>query len=81
MDAVVAEQVRIRLDAAEVVDRDALDIVAPALDHRAQHQAADAPEPVDGDLHGHGRLPSAHWSFVRHQPSRFLHRGDDRPRA
>jgi hypothetical protein len=58
MHAVVAEQVGIRLDRAEVVDRDHLDIVAPALDGGAQHQATDAPEPVDGDLHGHGFIPS-----------------------
>ena len=36
---------------------DDLHVVAPALDGGAQHEAADAPEPVDGDLHRHGCCP------------------------
>jgi hypothetical protein len=47
---------RIGLDAAEVVDQDGLEIRAAALDHRAQHEAADAPEAVDRNLHSHGSL-------------------------
>ena len=58
MHAVVAEQMRVRLDAAEIVDRDRLDVLAPALDDGAQHQAADASETVDGDLHGHSASPA-----------------------
>ena len=54
MHAVVAEQVGAGGDIGQVVDGDALDIGAPALDHGAQHQPADAPEPVDGNFHSHG---------------------------
>ncbi len=57
MHAVVAEQVRVGLGAAEIVDRDRHDVVAATLDHRAQHQPADAAEAVDGDLNGHGQYP------------------------
>src|SRR5487761_924653 len=53
MYAVVMEKVRIGLGAAEIVDRNGHDIVAPTLDQCTQHEAADPPEPVDGDLDGH----------------------------
>jgi hypothetical protein len=49
-------KVRIGLGAAEIIDRDRDQIVATALDHRAQHQAADTSEAVDGDFHGHGSV-------------------------
>ena len=54
MHAVVAQQMGVRLDAAEVVDGDDLDIRPPALDDGAQHQAPDAAKPVDENLDGHG---------------------------
>ncbi len=53
MHAVVAEQMGVGLDAAEVVDGDDFDVAPAALDDGAQYQATDAPEPVDCDLHGH----------------------------
>src|SRR5438309_1659643 len=66
MHAVVAEQMRIGLGAAEVIDRDRYQIVAPALDHGAQYEAPNASEPVDGDLHGHGCFPSVAFSSSAH---------------
>ena len=51
--AVVAEQVGVRLDAAEVVDGDGHDVLGAAFDDGAQYEATDAPESVDGDLDGH----------------------------
>ena len=45
--AVVAQQVRVGLDGAEIVDRDDLDIGAAGLDDGAQDDAADAAKPVD----------------------------------
>ena len=58
MHTVIMEQMRVGLGAAQVVDRDRRQVVAAALDHRAQHQPADASESVDGDLHRHGCIPS-----------------------
>ena len=49
MHAVVFQQMRVGLDRAEIVDRDDLQIVAPLLVERAQHQPADAAEAVDRD--------------------------------
>ena len=62
MHAVVAEQVRVGLDAAEIVDGNGLDVGPPALDDGPQHQPPDAAEPVDGDFHSHDMLPSL-WVF------------------
>ena len=53
MHAVISEQMRVGLHAAEVVDGDRNDIVAPAFDDRAQHEAPNPPKPVDRDLHCH----------------------------
>ena len=41
-------------DRAQVVDRHHLDVLAAMLDDRAQDEAADAAETVDGDANGHG---------------------------
>ena len=57
MDGVVAQQMRVGVHGAQIVDADDLEIVAPALDQRAQDQAADAPEPVDGKPNRHELSP------------------------
>ena len=54
---VEAQQVRVGLDRAEIVDGDDLDVLAAGLDDGAQHVAADAAEPVDGDPDGHSPTP------------------------
>ncbi|MNN64805.1 hypothetical protein D3C81_1802670 [compost metagenome] len=51
---VIAQQVGVGLDRAQVVDRHDLDVRAAMLDDRAKHEAADAAEAVDGDANGHG---------------------------
>jgi hypothetical protein len=51
--AVVTQQVRQRLRVGEVVDVDDLEVLDVALGKRADDAAADAAEPVDGDLGGH----------------------------
>jgi hypothetical protein len=53
VDAVRFEEVRVRLDVGEVVDRHDLDVGPPGLDQRAQDEAPDAPETVDADLDRH----------------------------
>ena len=53
MHAVVAQQMRVGLDRAEVVDADDLDVLAARLDDGAQDIAADAAEAVDRDTNGH----------------------------
>ena len=53
VDAVVAQQVGVGLDRAEVVDRHHLDVLAAMFDDRAQDEPADAAETVDGDANGH----------------------------
>ena len=53
VDGIEAQQVGVGLDRAEIVDRHDLDVRAAALDDGAQDVAADATEPVDGDLHRH----------------------------
>ena len=50
---VVAHQVGVGLDRAEVVDRDHLDVGAARLDDRAQHVPTDAAEAVDCNLDRH----------------------------
>src|SRR5437899_1659830 len=57
VDAVVAQEVGVGLDGAQVVDRHHLDVAAGVLDDRAQHQPADAAETVDGDANGHAGPP------------------------
>ncbi len=49
VDGVVAQQMGVGLDRAQIVDGDDLDVVAAAFQDGAQHQAADAPESVDRD--------------------------------
>jgi hypothetical protein len=56
MHAVVPEEVRIRLDRAEVVDRHDIDILAPGFVDGADDVAADAAKSVDGDSDGHDFL-------------------------
>jgi hypothetical protein len=58
MHAVVAQQVGVGLDRAEIVDRHDLDVLAARLDDGAQHIAADAAEAVDCDSNSHWLLPS-----------------------
>ena len=53
MDRVVAQQVGVGLDRAEVVDRDDLDVGAARLDDRPQHVAPDPAETVDCHLDRH----------------------------
>ena len=53
---VVAQQMGVRLDRAEVVDRHHLDVGAPRFDDRPQHVAPDPAEPVDRYLHSHDSL-------------------------
>src|SRR4029077_16329473 len=54
--AVVLQEMRVRMDGAEVVDGDALDVLAPALVQRAQHQPPDAAAPVDRNPRSHQLL-------------------------
>ena len=54
---VVAQQMRVGLDRAEIVDGDDLDVLAAGLDDGAQDVAADAAESVDGNPNGHVSLP------------------------
>ena len=49
VDGVEAQQVRVGLDRAEIVDGDDLDVGAAAFDDGAQHVAADAAKAVDRD--------------------------------
>ena len=51
--AIVAQEVRVGLHRAEVVDRHHLDIGAPVFDDGAQDVAADASEPVDCNFDSH----------------------------
>jgi hypothetical protein len=53
MDGIEAEQVRVRLDRAEIVDGDHLDVLAAAFHDAAKDVASDATESVDRDLHRH----------------------------
>ena len=53
MHGVVAQQMRVGLDRAEIVDADDLDVVAAGFDDGAQHVAADAAESVDGNANRH----------------------------
>ena len=57
MHAVIAEQMGVCFHAAEIVDRDRHDIGATAFDDRAQYEATNAPEPVDGYFDGHEAVP------------------------
>jgi hypothetical protein len=60
VDGIEPEQVSVRLHRAEIVDRDDLNVGPARLVDGAQHVAADATEPVDGDLDAHvTELPRA----------------------
>ncbi len=56
VDRVVAQQMRIGFDRAQVVDRHDLDIIAPRFDDRAQHVPTDPAKAVDRYLDSH-RFP------------------------
>src|SRR5258708_32618388 len=53
MHRVVAQQMCVGLDRAEIVERDHFDVLAAGLGDGAQDVAADAAKPVDGDPDGH----------------------------
>src|SRR3546814_7234935 len=53
MHAVIAEQMRIGLDRAEIVDADHFDVGAAAFDNGTQHIAADAAETVNRNANRH----------------------------
>ena len=53
MHRVVAQQMRIGFDGAQIVDAHDDDVLAPRFHDRTQHQPTDASEPVDGDPNGH----------------------------
>ena len=57
MGRVVAQEVGIVGDRAEVVDRDDFDIVPILLVNRPQHQATDPAETIDRHTHRHSRPP------------------------
>ena len=57
MYAVVFEEVRRSVDRAAVVDRDKLNIVAPAFDDGSGDETADPAKSTDGDTCGHGSFP------------------------
>ena len=53
MHAVEAQQVRVGLDRAEIVDGDHLDVLAAGFGDGAQDVAADAAEAIDGNAYRH----------------------------
>ena len=53
VDGVVLEEVSERLGVGEIVDRDDVEVGAAALEDGAEHEAADAAEPVDANLEDH----------------------------
>jgi len=53
VDGIVAQQMGVGFHRTQIVEGDDLDIVAPAFQDGAQHQAADAPESVDRDTNWH----------------------------
>ena len=58
--AVVAQQMRIGLDRAEIVDGHDVDVLAAGFVDRAHDVAADAAKSVDGDSDGHAFLLARH---------------------
>ena len=56
MHAVIAQEMRIGFDRAQIVDRDDIDILAAGFDDGAQDIAADAAKSVDCDANRHGIL-------------------------
>ena len=53
MHAVVAQQVRVGLDRAEIVDGDHVDVLAAGFEDRAHDVAADAAKSVDCNSDSH----------------------------
>ena len=56
VNTVVAQQMGVGLDRAEIVDADDFDVVAPALASRPHHQPANAAKTVDRYPYRHGPL-------------------------
>jgi len=50
---IIAQQMGVGLDRPEIVDRDDLEVVAPALVDGPQNQPTDTAETVDRDANGH----------------------------
>src|SRR5215208_4198054 len=59
MDGIEAQQMRVGLDGAEIVDCDNLDVLAAGFDDRAQNVSADAAETVDCHANSHSHLHAA----------------------
>ena len=76
MHAVVAEQMRVGLDAAEIVDRDRHDVVAPALDIARSTRRPMRPNPLIATFTAMVALPSRH-AFSPYSPSRLRTAADD----
>ena len=53
MDRVVAEEMSVRLDRTQVVDRDHLDVASAVLGDRSKYETTDAAKAVDCDADGH----------------------------
>ena len=53
VDGIVAQQMRVRLHGAEIVDRHDLDVLAPGFHDGPQDISADPAKSVDCDAHGH----------------------------
>ena len=56
VDGVILQQMGVGLDRAQIVDRHHLDVATAMLDDRAQDEAADTAETIDGDADGHGAV-------------------------
>src|SRR5690606_12474740 len=54
MHRIIAKQMRVGLDRAEIVHGDDIDVLAPRFINRAHDIAADAAKSVDGYPEGHG---------------------------
>ncbi len=57
VNGIEPQQMRIGLDRGEIVDGHDLHVLATGFGQGAQHVAANAAEPVDGDADGHFELP------------------------
>ncbi len=57
MDRVVAQQVGVGLDRAQIVDGDDFDVGAAEFDDGAENVTSDTAEAVDGNFHSHWCTP------------------------
>ena len=64
MDRIVAQQVSVGFNRAEVVDGDDFDIGAAGFDDGAQDVAADAAEAVNGNFYSHLQSPDQDMCLV-----------------